>query len=182
MRNQTTLPSIKYLLYLGLINSISYLLCLFSFGFTPIGYLTCVFSSVLLFSASVDAHSMYIPDFVLYALLILSVASFFLRWEPSVFHRIAGCVFGGGFLFLLRKLSHNGIGLGDVKLFAVTGLFLGLSRTIFAVFLGYYLAGIWCVFLLIRKKANRKTAIPMVPFFYVSIMTSILWNENPFLK
>lgn len=60
--------------------------------------------------------------------LILGIVGFFAdhgRFWPEFLRRMAGLVICGGGLWLLRILTGGGIGLGDVKMMAACGFFLG---------------------------------------------------------
>ncbi len=68
---------------------------------------------------------------------------------------------------LCRLLSPESIGFGDVKLLCVMGLFLGANHVwspIFATLLVLFFYGIY---LLIFKKADRKTELPLAPFLLI---------------
>ncbi|MSR98259.1 prepilin peptidase [Arthrobacter sp. BL-252-APC-1A] len=85
--------------------------------------------------------------------------------------RLAGMA-GGGFLllagyFLLRVLSPSGLGLGDVKLAGVLGLYLGFagwSHVLAGAAAGFVLGGLWGLGLVLTGKGTGKTRIPFGPF------------------
>ena len=81
-----------------------------------------------------------------------------------------------GFLvFLLAYfLSRKSIGLGDVKLVAVIGFYLGSSLIWSAMVGGLLLAGIYSCIQLIRKKVSMKDAIPLAPFLSAGTIFIIL--------
>ncbi|MDO4326548.1 MAG: A24 family peptidase [bacterium] len=161
----------------GLILAFCYVLCFFRFGFCLHFLLLCLFYSILLFAAIVDFDSMYIPDSVHFVILLLAVLSFFDPLSPSLMSRLMGAVTAGGFLMLLSLISHGGVGFGDIKLLFSAGFLLGFSKNIMSLLLGYSLAGSFCVFLLFFQKLDRKTAIPMAPFFAISFFLCSLWGD-----
>jgi|GEM_PF-3501378 len=65
---------------------------------------------------------------------------------------------------LCRLVTPNGIGMGDVKLLGVYGLCLGLERVWSAVIWSLVLLFFGVLYLLIFKKAGRKTEVPFAPF------------------
>ena len=67
----------------------------------------------------------------------------------------------------------NGIGGGDMKLFIVMGLFLGVQGIWSAIFLSLLVSFIVAVALLITKKKTRKDAIPFGPAIAVGTYLSI---------
>lgn len=80
-------------------------------------------------------------------------------------------------LFLVALLCtvvvKNSIGGGDMKLFVVMGLLLGLQGTWGAVFLSLIVSFIVAVALLITRKKSRKDAIPFGPALAVGTYLSI---------
>lgn len=80
-------------------------------------------------------------------------------------------------LFLVAALCtvivKNSIGGGDLKLFVVMGLLLGLQGTWGAIFLSLIVSFIVAVALLITRKKSRKDAIPFGPALAVGTYLSI---------
>lgn len=77
----------------------------------------------------------------------------------------AGILFA--FYFVLAMISPRGMGMGDVKLAGVLGLFLGsLGWGQLAVGAGaaFVLGGLFSIILLITKRAGRKSGIPFGPW------------------
>lgn len=70
----------------------------------------------------------------------------------------------------------NSIGFGDMKLFLVMGLLLGLDRLWGAVFLSLITSFIIAVVLLITKKKGKKDAIPFGPALAIGTYLALLLN------
>lgn len=83
----------------------------------------------------------------------------------------------GSAMFLVGMLCRitikNSIGAGDVKLFFVIGLMLGLSGTWSAVFASLIISFFVSLYLLIFKKKNRKDVIPFGPALAIGTTISI---------
>ena len=103
------------------------------------------------------------------------------RTAPAIINRLGGSLLAGGFLALVNLLSRGGVGWGDVKLFAASGLLIGAAPAITALLMGYVAAGLWYAVPLVRGRVGRKTQIPMAPFFAVSLMVCGLWFRQLFL-
>lgn len=65
---------------------------------------------------------------------------------------------------LCRLLSPNSVGFGDVKLLGVMGLYLGINHVWSPIFVTLIILFVAGLYLLIFKKADRKTEIPLAPF------------------
>ena len=73
----------------------------------------------------------------------------------------------------IHKAIKNGIGFGDMKLFIVMGLMLGLDGIWGAVFLALIVSFLIAAFALITKKKTRKDAIPFGPALVIGTYLSI---------
>ncbi|MCL2391210.1 MAG: A24 family peptidase [Oscillospiraceae bacterium] len=85
-----------------------------------------------------------------------------------------GFVAGGGLFLLVYLLSKKGVGGGDVKFMAASGLYLGLFGIISAILYGTILAAIVGLCLILLKKIGRKDPIPLAPFLLAGILITIL--------
>ena len=74
---------------------------------------------------------------------------------------------------LCALVIKNGIGFGDMKLFVVMGLFLGMNGVWSVVLLALIVSFFIAVFLLITKKKTRKDAIPFGPAIVIGTYLSI---------
>ncbi len=86
---------------------------------------------------------------------------------------IAGAA-AGGFLLLAALAYPGGMGMGDVKLAAVMGLFLGRAvapAILIALFAGVFVG----IFIIARKGARegRKTAVPFGPFLALGAIVAV---------
>ena len=123
-------------------------------------FISVLCSCLLLYSAWTDGREGYIPDQVSILIFVLSLFSVLNGYGPGFLIRIAGAFFCGGLLELIRLISKGGIGMGDVK--ADDCLWL-LSRNCsghFVLMLSYMLAGLFCLPVLLLKKASLKPGFP----------------------
>lgn len=81
-----------------------------------------------------------------------------------------------GFLILLiaSKLSHGGVGMGDIKLYAALGFMLGVSPVCFVLLFGFFLCALVSTVLLILKKKQLKDSLPMGPFIWAGYGLAVL--------
>lgn len=130
-----------------------------------------VLSGFLAVIACVDYKKTIIPNkLLLYMLLIRGVllaAELFIFTEYR--KEILISSFGGlgtGFLIFLLSyiLSRKSIGLGDVKLAAVIGWYLGSALIWMDVIIALSLAAGYSIIQLVRKKLTMKDSIPLAPF------------------
>lgn len=88
--------------------------------------------------------------------------------------RLFGVIAGSGILFAGAMFCRGGIGMGDVKVFLVLGLFWG-ADTVFAILLiTLILALIAGGMQIICGRAGRKARLPLCPFAYVAMILTVL--------
>ena len=66
------------------------------------------------------------------------------------------------------------MGMGDIKLFAPIGLFLGWRMCILALITAIVLAGISSLILMLTGTKKRKDTIPFGPFIVLGTLISML--------
>lgn len=110
------------------------------------------------------------------AWVIIVVPQLFLRTEQTlylVFSGVAG-FFLAGFIFLaVYIISHRGLGGGDVKLMAVSGLYLGFGGVLPAMLYGSVLSTLTALVLIALRKIKPRDSMPLVPFLYVGMMLTM---------
>ena len=85
---------------------------------------------------------------------------------------------------LLSMVSRGGMGLGDVKLAGVLGLFLGwlgIPHLIVGALVAFLLGGVFGVILLLLRRVGRRSSIPFGPWMIVGAWVGvcagqILWS------
>jgi leader peptidase (prepilin peptidase)/N-methyltransferase len=121
-----------------------------------------------------DLERRIIPNKVLMAAMITGMAVVVV-WDPSSLpERAIAAVAAGGLLFTAALLYPRGMGLGDVKLAAVMGFFLG--QDVGAALLIALLSGsiVGLVILAREGPAARKKAIPFGPFLAFGAFLGLL--------
>lgn len=74
---------------------------------------------------------------------------------------------------LCKAVSKDAIGMGDIKLLALMGLFLRTDRIWGAVIFSVLVSFVYSLYLLIAKKANRKTEIAFAPLTLIGTVLSV---------
>src|SRR2546421_1203508 len=130
-------------------------------------------------AAAIDIEHRIIPNRLtaLGAVLALGIG---LLLDPSgePERLIAGAA-AGGFLLIAALAYPGGMGMGDVKLAGVMGLFLG--RAVAAAVMIALIAGVLVgAFVIARKgaRAGRKTAIPFGPFLALGGLVSVFAGQD----
>ncbi|HEX5928216.1 MAG TPA: prepilin peptidase [Solirubrobacterales bacterium] len=124
----------------------------------------CVFLTMLAVVTLTDLEQRIIPNVVLLAGAVLCLAIAVPTDPGGLPERAIAAVAAGGVFFLAALAYPKGMGLGDVKLAATMGLFLG--RAVAPALLVALLAGSAVGLALIARHGSsaRKMAIPFGPF------------------
>lgn len=137
-----------------------------------------VFVTALLAVTLTDLDRRVIPNKVLFVATVAGVAIAAVGDPSSLPERAVAAVAAGGGLFLVVLAYPRGMGLGDVKLAAVMGLFLG--RNVAPAILVALLAGSGVgLYLIARHGAEaRKRAIPFGPFLALGGVVGLLAGDQ----
>lgn len=145
-------------------------------------------SYFILFSAAcvfichffIDLEHRLLPDVLnLYlGLVFLLNGVLFYSWTFWVL----GILVGGGFPYLVSRgfylyAKKEGLGLGDVKLFAVLGLYLGPQAIVSNILLSCTLGSVVGVGLLLSKRIARDYQIPFGPFIIIAASVQIFFPQ-----
>ena len=135
--------------------------------------------TILITITFIDLDHQMIPNTInLFALVVFLGSNLtlgYIDWRDAI---IGGLV-GGGFLFLLVLFSRGAaMGMGDVKLMAVLGLFLGWRSILLTLLLSFILGGLFGVLLLLLKRKGRKDAIPFGPWIALAVIVTILYGNE----
>lgn len=90
-----------------------------------------------------------------------------------LFDNLAGAFIIAGFFLLILLIFKNSIGMGDIKLFAVMGLYQGIWGAFNSIFFSLMASLIIAIVLLIRKKKNRHDAIPFGPSILIGTVIAV---------
>ncbi len=98
--------------------------------------------------------------------------------EVPFLDSVFGIIIGGGLLFLVAFLyvlirKREGMGMGDVKLLAMIGAFLGWKGVIFVMLVSSILGTFAGLSVIIYKKGDLKYAIPFGPFLSLAAVIYI---------
>lgn len=174
-RKCKTKLSIQYPLIEGL-NGILYVLVVAMNGFTMESLLYCLMFSALVTLSVIDFRTYEIPFGINLFILALGLIRVAMDYK-NFLNYLIGFISVSGFLYLLYLLTKGrGIGGGDIKLMAVSGLMLGWKCNILALAFGCIIGS---VIHLIRMKVSKEDhVLALGPYLSIGIMIAALWGES----
>ncbi len=143
------------------------------------------FVSALLVASAIDFEHQIIPDEI--SLLGLVVGLVFSFWNPLSTPKEAfiGALCGAGSLYLMGEFYYfltkrEGLGGGDLKLFAMIGAFLGLKSLIPVIFFASLVGALSGVGLALWQKVEKKRtfAVPFGPFLSLGALIYLFFPEK----
>jgi len=134
----------------------------------------------LLLVAAIDLQTRLIPNRLTYPALALAPVSGLLWPSMALSDHLLGGAVCAGFFGLAFVVSPRGIGLGDVKLALVAGLYLGLTRGIVALVTTLLLGGVAAVAALVVG-LSRKDAIAYGPMLALGAAVALVAGDRLWL-
>jgi leader peptidase (prepilin peptidase) / N-methyltransferase len=144
-----------------------------------------VLTLILIPSALIDLEHTIIPNRLTYPGFIIALAAT-ARWGVTgPLFGLGGSAVGLGILFgmsLLGRLMYRreSMGMGDFKLIAVIGCFLGPLNCAIALFLAVFAGGVTGVVLMITKRYRSGQEIPFGPFLALGGYAVMLFHGQIF--
>jgi leader peptidase (prepilin peptidase)/N-methyltransferase len=177
------------------------LLALWRFGATPAAAVAFAFTAALLLITFIDFDHFFIPDEVSLPGVLVGLCVSALPGGIGLADSAIGAAVGGGILWLVawsyeRTTGTEGMGLGDVKLLAMIGAFLGwqaIPVILIVASMGGSVAGVvvifgrrgrrqmarvgrifgWRAVPTFARRAARRTAIPFGPFLALGAVVAL---------
>lgn len=135
---------------------------------------------IMLPIAAVDMRVQKVPNKLLIGALLIRIAIYIAEFICSVGvawgtlkDNLLGSIVIGGFFLLLLLIFKNSIGMGDIKLFAIMGLYQGLWGAVNSVFFSLLVSFVVSVILLATKKKGRKDTISFGPSIFIGTVIAM---------
>lgn len=163
--------SIKYLL-IELITAFLSVVVFLRYGITPQTGIMLLLTWGLIALSFIDFDNHFLPDSITHSLLWLglfaSTHHVFISPKSAIMGAIVGYLFlyaiAKGYVLLRKK---EGMGLGDCKMLAMMGAFVGATSLLYVVLFSTLFALIISFILLMLKKIQFNKPIPFGPFIAI---------------
>lgn len=145
--------------------------------------LACAYLAVIaVWLSVVDIRSHRLPNRIIFPSYAIAggllLAALLAAGDPGGALRtvLAGAALGA-FYLVLRIIHPPGMGLGDVKLAVLLGLYLGLlgwEHLLYGTLAAFLLGGLWGVGLILSQRGSGRTQIAFGPFMLVGALAAML--------
>ena len=168
--------------FIEFLTGIIFLYFFYFFGFNlkivPYLVLTCslIVISVIDINCRIIPNEISIP-FIFLGILFTPLLP--IKWSDS----LLGILFGGGILYSIAVIyalvaKKEGMGMGDVKLLAMIGAFLGIKGAVVTLLLGSFLGTIGGFAAILLSGKGRDYPIPFGVFLSIGAVISLLWGND----
>ena len=152
------------------------------YGWTPLLGARLLFACAMIVLFVIDLQHQILPNVVtLPGIVVGFILSLFL--PPGWLSALVGTLVGAGILFAImevyaRARGFEGLGMGDVKMLAMIGAFLGWPLMLLTLVLASFAGSLVGVGLLAAQRGGMKTALPFGTFLAVgALVSAVAGNE-----
>ncbi|MEG2985231.1 MAG: prepilin peptidase [Peptostreptococcaceae bacterium] len=142
--------------------------------------------SLLIIITFIDIDHYIIPDNLILIGSIVAIIVNLLGYGVPLIDGLKGALFaGGGVLVVTLTLEYivkkEVMGGGDVKLYAMIGLFLGTKLALLTIVISIYIGALYGIIFIIYNKVKKQgfsSTIPFGPFISIAAVISIFYGNQ----
>jgi leader peptidase (prepilin peptidase)/N-methyltransferase len=141
-----------------------------------------VLATALIVLFMIDLEHQLLPNVITLPGIVVGLA-FSVVAPPGPAAALLGALLGGGVLYaiaaayyLLRK--EEGMGMGDVKMLAMVGAFLGWRAVLLTLVLSSFAGAVIGVVMMGLQKGSMRYALPFGTFLAVGALLAMLFGEQ----
>ena len=151
------------------------------YGLTPLLAVRLLFASAMIVLFVIDLRHQILPNVItLPGIVVGLVCSVML--PPGWLASLIGAIAGGGILFAFAEIYYRirkveGLGMGDVKMLAMIGAFLGWQLTFVTLLLASFSGSVIGAALIATGRGRKKTPLPFGTFLAVGALIAAVSGE-----
>jgi len=168
-----------------LITGILFFLIFFKFGFSFLTFYYLIIAVLLMFIFLYDLKFFIIPDKIIFPaiffVLTFHLVNYFKHFVPDIFNfkYIFAAIIASLFFYAIYFFSKgSAMGFGDVKLGFLLGLIFGFPKILLVLWLTFIIGGPIALILVLLKKKNLKSQIPLGPFLVIGAFITLLFGTE----
>ncbi len=140
-----------------------------------------IFACLLIALGFIDFRNRILPNVLTFPGIVVGLALSVVA-PPGLLSSVIGLVIGGLVPLALaeayaRARKMEGMGMGDVKLLAMVGAFLGWESALLALAVGSILSSVVGIGLIVSRKGTLKTPLPFGTFLALAGWIAAVWGD-----
>jgi leader peptidase (prepilin peptidase) / N-methyltransferase len=152
------------------------------YGPAPLLASRLIFGCALIVLFAIDLEHHLLPNVVTLPGIVAGFV-FSLVTEPGWLASLIGILVGGGVLWLVAEVYYRGrheegLGMGDVKMLAMVGAFLGVKLVFLTFVLSSMIGGLVGVVLVATRRADMATKVPFGTMLAVAALIASLYGDS----
>lgn len=150
--------------------------CFAVFGATVDAVVAAAGCGVVVLLTVIDLERRIVPNRIVLPALAVALVVQTIR-DPSI-EWLASALGAGGFFFLFAAIHPDGLGMGDVKLAAFLGAWLGRDVAA-ALFVGSLIGAVVALAAIaVRRSHGRRTYLPYVPSLAAGAVVGLFFGDD----
>jgi leader peptidase (prepilin peptidase)/N-methyltransferase len=158
--------------------AITFAIVFWNLGYSPEFIVGLLFASILIVIVMTDLRVRIIPDRVILFGVVAAVCLRLFIHALPLWDYAAAFFVGSGILLLIAMASKGGMGGGDIKLFSLIGLIVGIKLVLLTLFISSLLGTLYGILLFFAGRLEKRHAVPFGPFIAAGALTSYLWGNS----
>jgi leader peptidase (prepilin peptidase)/N-methyltransferase len=151
------------------------------YGATPLLAVRLLFACAMIVLFVIDLRHRILPNAITLPGIVAGLL-FSLALPPGWLASLIGVLVGGGVLFAVAELYYRvrgieGLGMGDVKMLAMIGAFLGWQLTLVTLVLASFSGSLIGVGLMAAGRGQAQTALPFGTFLAVGALIAAVTGD-----
>ena len=163
-----------------------FLACFARFAALPTALAAALFVALLVALAAIDREHLLLPDGLTFGGMAAGLGFAVAGWLPATtfLDSLIGLLAGAGTLFLLAEAwfaarGEEGLGLGDAKMMAMIGAFLGWKGAALAFVVAVVVGGITGAVLLALRLRGPRSRLPFGVFLAIAGVLALFAGPTP---
>ncbi|MDD8026711.1 MAG: prepilin peptidase [Acidobacteriota bacterium] len=142
-----------------------------------------VFTTALICLAFIDLDLKLLPDKIVFPTAAVGLLYAFFRPDMNVGQALLGAAVGGGFLLLVFGLYYlirkkEGLGMGDVTMMVMIGVYLGWPKTVLTLILASFAGALVGGLIMAVRKKDLQFALPFGTFLAPAAYVALIWGDG----
>ena len=149
-------------------------------------FVSCVFSAAMIVLAMIDLDHYILPDVITLPGIVVGLfcQPWLVNWPwPPLLAAVVGAIAGGALLYTIGWLWERlrgvwGMGVGDAKMIAMIGAFLGWQGAAFTLFLSSLGGAVVGVSILVAGRLNTEAKLPFGVFLGPAALVYLFFGRG----